>query len=85
MIKDIYNTRYELLLLWLKNARLERELSIRDVATLIDEPHQIVSKIEKGQRRLNVYEYVQYCRALAIDPVDGLKILDSKADMDLRR
>lgn len=76
MIKDIYNTRYELLLKWLKESRLRKELSIRDVAKLIDEPHQFVSKVERGQRRLNVYEYVQYCRALSLDPAEGIKLLE---------
>lgn len=76
MIKNIHNTRYELLSKWLKDARLKRGLSVRDLAELIDEPFQLISKVERGQRRLNVYEYVQYCKALKIKPSDGLDLLE---------
>jgi len=55
--------------------RLEKELSMRDLALLIGEPHQFVGKIETGERRLDVFEYVQYCQALKIDPGKGLKLL----------
>jgi transcriptional regulator with XRE-family HTH domain len=78
MIKEIYNTRYEVLLLWLKDARNRQGLSIRDLARLIDEPYQFVSKVERGERRLNVYEYAQYCRALNLDPSDGIKVLEKR-------
>ena len=77
MIKEIENTRYEALIDWLKKSRLEKNLTIRDLAALIDEPFQFVSKVENCQRRLNVYEYVQYCKALDVNPSNGLDLLAS--------
>ena len=77
MIKSTSSAKYQQLLKWLKEERQESELSMRDVAALIDEPHQFIAKIESGERRLDVYEYVQYCRALEIDPSVGLEILES--------
>ncbi len=79
MIKEIENTKYEALIEWLKKSRLDKNLTIRDLAILIDEPFQFVSKVENCQRRLNVYEYVQYCKALEINPNDGIELLKIKS------
>jgi transcriptional regulator with XRE-family HTH domain len=78
MIKSIHHTKYQALLEYLKNARLERGLTVRDLAVLIDEPFQFISKVETGQRRLTVHEYVQYCEALDLNPIDGIKLLVEK-------
>ncbi len=77
MIKEIENTKYEALIDWLKQSRLDKSLTIRDLAILIDEPFQFVSKVENCQRRLNVYEYVQYCKALDVSPNDGIELLSN--------
>jgi transcriptional regulator with XRE-family HTH domain len=78
MIKSINIEKYQKLLAWLKEERLSRGLSVRDLALLIDEPFQFVSKIETGQRKLNIYEYVQYCESLDLDPSKGFAILAKK-------
>ena len=75
MIKSITSDKYQMLISWLKQMREEQDLTMRDVAALIDEPHQFIGKIETGERRLDVYEYVQYCQALKIDPTVGFKLL----------
>ncbi len=78
MIKSINTEKYQLLINWLKNERLDKGLSIRDLAILIDEPFQFISKIETAQRKLNIYEYVQYCECLGLEPGVGLEILSKK-------
>lgn len=75
MKKSITSAKYISLLSWLKAARNEKGLTMRDLAELIDEPHQFIGKVETGERRLDVYEYIQYCKALKIDPTEGLKHL----------
>ena len=78
MIKSVHHSKYQALLAYLKSARLEQGLTVRDLALLIDEPFQFVSKVETGQRRLTVHEFVQYCEALEIDPIEGVKLLSKK-------
>ena len=78
MIKSINTEKYQDLINWLKQERLDKGLSIRDLALVIDEPFQFISKIETAQRKLNIHEYVQYCEALNLDPVEGLAILSQK-------
>ncbi len=48
---------------------------MRDVGDLIAEPHSFVGKIESGERRIDVFEYVQYCEALEIEPSEGIEML----------
>lgn len=78
MLKSITSDKYLLLISWLKEMREEKEFSMRDFALLIDEPHQFVGKIETGERRLDVYEYVQYCQALKVDPIIGINLISKK-------
>ncbi len=76
MIKSITSEKYLSLISWLKENRLEQGLSMRDLARLLDEPHQFIGKIETCERKLDVYEYVQYCSALNIDSAIGLSLLE---------
>ncbi|MBU2977891.1 helix-turn-helix transcriptional regulator [Alteromonas sp. C1M14] len=78
MIKHINDPRYEAVIRWLVNARQQKGLTVRQLAALIDESHQFVNKVETCQRRLNVFEYVQYCEALGLTPGDGLNLLKTK-------
>ena len=48
---------------------------MRELATRIGEPHSFVQKVESMERRLDVYEYDQYCRALDLDPKAGFEFL----------
>lgn len=60
---------------WLKSKRLEANLSIRDLADKLGVHHSIVGKFEDGTRKLEVFEFVEYCRALGVDPHAGLDIM----------
>lgn len=78
MQKTITSDKYLQLISWLKSSRERQNLTMRDVAILIDEPHSFIGKIESAERRLDIYEYVNYCAALNIDPSEGMSILDSQ-------
>lgn len=75
MIKHINDSRYKALIEWLKTARKEQGLTVRDLGELLGEPHQLVVRIETCERKLNVFEYVQYCDALKLDASVGLSKL----------
>ena len=78
MNKNTHAPKYEALIEWLISVRKDRGLTVRDVGLLIDEPFQFVSKVENCQRRLNVYEFVQYCEALGVEPKKGINIVSVK-------
>ncbi|MBD1388849.1 helix-turn-helix transcriptional regulator [Neiella sp. HB171785] len=75
MIKHINHPKYERLIAWLKRAREERGLTVRELGGMLGETHQFVNKVETMQRRLNVFEFVQYCEVLGVEPNDGLALL----------
>ena len=52
-----------------------------EVATRIDEPQAFVSAIERGERRLDVIEFVRYCRAIEADPENLFSALIEAAEL----
>lgn len=48
---------------------------MRDLGEKINEPHSFVQKVESNQRKLDLFQYVQYCEALGLDPASTLRIL----------
>lgn len=75
MQKAITSSKYASLVKWLKQAREDQGISMRELASRLDEPHSFVQKVEIMERRLDVFEYTLYCEALGVDPLQGMKIL----------
>lgn len=75
MQKAIYSPKYYLLLSWLKTGREARGWTIRQLAEVVGESHAVIGKIETGERRLDLFEFVQLCEALNLKPQDGIKII----------
>jgi len=73
MKKAISSEDYLRLIGWLTQARLDLNWSMRDLAGKLDVPHSFVQRVETLERRLDVYEYVVYCRALGVNPSAGLR------------
>jgi len=71
---------YDALRAWLKAKRIEAGLSIRSMSEELDVSHSILGKIEDGTRKIEVFEFVEMCRVLDTDPMDGIKIIQSTLD-----
>lgn len=61
---------------WLRKCRKDRGLTVRALGKVLQRPHTWVSKIEICERRLDVVEFVEVCRALGEDPSAGIKIVE---------
>ena len=77
MQKTIYSAEYDNLLQWLKKKRIEGKLTMRQLAGRLDVHHSWVGRVELGERRLDVMEFVRYCHALEANPSEGLACLTS--------
>lgn len=78
MTKSIYSEEMIALRAWLRAAREVQGLSMRDLAVRINKPHNYVQRVEEGDRRLDVVEFVWYCNALGIDPNEGFAIVTNR-------
>ena len=76
MTASINTKEMQALTNWLKQARQDQNFSMRALAERMDKPHSFVQKVEQGERRLDVVEYVWYCRKLGVDPQDGLILIE---------
>ncbi len=76
MGKSIYSPANQALLKWLKSEREKQGLTIRELGKRLQVNHSIIWNIENKQRRLDLIEYVTYCRELNIDSSIGLKIVE---------
>ena len=75
MEKTIYCEEYGKLLCWLKACRKKNGLTMRQLAKRLDVHHSWVGRVEVGERRLDVMEFIRYCKAMEVDPLEGLKQL----------
>ena len=57
----------------LKMARKERELTMAELANILGTKQSLIGKVELRHRRLDIGEFVYYCRALGKDPVKELR------------
>lgn len=62
MKKSIYSKRYKKVLKRLKQARLEAALTQEDAAKLLGITQGIISKIEIGERRLDIAELFEFAK-----------------------
>lgn len=75
MEKTIFSSEYLVLREWLISKRHAKGLTQRDLGKLLDITHSWVGKIEQGERRLDVVEFVRLCNALEVDPHEGLSLV----------
>ncbi len=75
MQKTLYSAEYETFRAWLVGKRQEKKLTQRAFAALLDAPNSLVAKVEQGERRLDVIEFVYFCKKLEIDPKEGVELV----------
>lgn len=59
--------------------RLDLGLSQRALAERMNVVHSFVGKVETGDRRLDIFEFIDYCRALNWQPEEVLQSLQEEA------
>jgi len=73
--KTIHNEAYRSFLRNLAEARKLAKLTQLELAERLGKPQSHVSKVESGERRLDVLEFVLWARALGVNPVEVLSPL----------
>lgn len=73
--KSVFTEHYKLFRGMLIQAREAAGLNQRDLSERLSRPQSFVSKYERGERRLDVIEFLEVAEALNIDPVEFIKKL----------
>jgi transcriptional regulator with XRE-family HTH domain len=73
--KSLYTHRWEQLLGILKRLRKEKGLTQVELAEVLGRPQSLIAKIEAGERRLDVCQFLDYLDAIGGDPVKVIKEL----------
>ncbi|GHB66928.1 transcriptional regulator [Psychrosphaera saromensis] len=75
MGKSVSSEENNVLMAWLKAKRKEKGHTMRTLSLIIGTPHSFIGKVENQERRLDIVEYLRYCKALEVDPLEGLKLI----------
>jgi len=91
MPKSVWQDEYRALLVLLKEIRLTKAISQVELARRLDTNQSVVSKCERGERRLDLIDLLKHLRALEVHPEVFLEELNrrlpagSKAKVKVRR
>lgn len=66
--KSLFDEQYREIIRRLIERRKELGMTQWDLAKAYGEDQSFISRIERMQRRLDVYEYTVFCRILDLDP-----------------
>jgi transcriptional regulator with XRE-family HTH domain len=77
--KSVFTKQYQLLLNLLIDLREKKGLSQRELSKKLKRVQTYVSKYERGERRLDVIEFLEIVKALEADPQKVIKQLMDKS------
>lgn len=76
-LKSTHSASYRRMLDLLVQARKQAGITQQDLAVELHRPQSFVSKIELGERRLDVVEFLRVCRAVHADPHGIIQEIDA--------
>jgi len=75
MTRSVFSSGYDRFRQMLVEARMSANLSQVEVAKSLDRPQSYVSKYERGERRLDVVEFLEVAEVLGVDPIRFIRRL----------
>jgi transcriptional regulator with XRE-family HTH domain len=73
--RSVFSQRYAKLCRALISARHEAQFTQIDLAKKLRRPQSFVSKYERGERRLDVIEFIEVTEALTIEPASVIDVV----------
>ena len=78
-MKTVFTHEYETFRRCMIAARKEAKLTQATLARSLKKPQSFVAKYEKGERRLDVVEFLLVTRVIGVDPYDILKKVEQSS------
>ena len=75
LLKTLRSRRHRVLCASLLSARKAARLSQAELASRLKTSQTVIARIENGERRIDVIEFIDLARALRVDPKDILSHL----------
>lgn len=72
---SVYSSEYRMVIRTLREARIDSNITQDALAKAFGRPQSFIAKVESGERRLDVVEFVRFCRLVNIEPASILKKL----------
>jgi transcriptional regulator with XRE-family HTH domain len=76
--KSVFSDRYRRFLKMLVDARTEAGITQVQLAEVLGWQQTDISKVERGERRLDLVEFLEFAEALKIDAADIVRRLQGK-------
>ena len=76
MTKSIFSDRYALFLTLIVQARKNAGLTQAQLAYRLSKPQSYISKAERGERRVDVIEFIEIAEAMEVEPGDLIRRLE---------
>ncbi|MEI7188498.1 helix-turn-helix transcriptional regulator [Dickeya dianthicola] len=65
---SIYSDEYQIVIKALREARIAKGITQGNLALALDRPQSFIAKVENGERRLDIVEFIHIARLLSLDP-----------------
>ncbi|AXC87614.1 XRE family transcriptional regulator [Salmonella bongori] len=66
---SVYSIEYQMVIKALREARVAGHITQEELGKALGRPQSFIAKVENGERRLDIIEFVHLCRLVGIDPV----------------
>jgi len=77
MEKSIYTKDYAIFLQYLRQARKRAGLTQQHIAEKLETTQSVISKCERGERRIDVVELREFCKAMGVPLREFIESLES--------
>lgn len=67
---SVYSIEYQMAIKALREARVAGHITQEELGKALGRPQSFIAKVENGERRLDIVEFVHLCRLVGIDPVN---------------
>ena len=65
---SVYSIEYQMVIKALREARVAGHITQEELGKALGRPQSFIAKVENGERRLDIVEFVHLCRLVGIDP-----------------
>ncbi|GKV90398.1 helix-turn-helix domain-containing protein [Pectobacterium carotovorum] len=75
---SVYSDEYQIVIKALREARIAKGITQGNLALALDRPQSFIAKVENGERRLDIVEFIHIARLLFLDPASIIAKIPAK-------